>query len=327
MAWSRVHATRYHRDCVIKRTADVGVGLRKPAWLRVRLPPASAAESLQRTVARHGLHTVCREARCPNALDCHARGTATFMILGDICTRACGFCAVTTGRPGAVDHLEPLRLALAVRELGLRHVVITSVDRDDLADQGADHFAACLGAVRRAVPEARIEVLTPDFQGFVPAIATVVDARPDIYNHNVETVPRLYGTVRPKARFERSIELLRYVKQLRPDMLTKSGLMLGLGERPEEIRSVLQALRDAQVDVVTIGQYLRPSMRHLPVRRWAPPDEFAAWADYGHGLGFRHVFAGPLVRSSFHAAEQVSGLDGSAHSQTALPLAVRPAGA
>ncbi len=289
-----------------RRTANPGAGLRKPPWLRLSVQPPSASEGLRKTLARHRLHTVCHEARCPNADDCHARGTATFMILGSICTRACGFCAVTTGRPEAVDPMEPLRLALAARELKLEHVVITSVDRDDLADGGAGHFAACVAAVQRASPRSRVEVLTPDFQGLLSAVATVVDAAPDVYNHNVETAPRLYGSVRPKADFEQSLSLLRYVRRRSPGTVTKSGFMLGLGESRAEIELVMRELRSAGVDIVTIGQYLRPSMRHLPVERWVPPGEFEKWAAHGRSLGFRHVFAGPLVRSSYHAAEQTA---------------------
>ncbi len=289
-----------------RRTANPGAGLRKPPWLRLSVQPPSASEGLRKTLARHRLHTVCHEARCPNADDCHARGTATFMILGSICTRACGFCAVTTGRPEAVDPMEPLRLALAARELKLEHVVITSVDRDDLADGGAGHFAACVAAVQRASPRSRVEVLTPDFQGLLSAVAAVVDAAPDVYNHNVETAPRLYGSVRPKADFEQSLSLLRYVRRRSPGTVTKSGFMLGLGESRAEIELVMRELRSAGVDIVTIGQYLRPSMRHLPVERWVPPGEFEKWAAHGRSLGFRHVFAGPLVRSSYHAAEQTA---------------------
>ncbi len=289
-----------------RRTANPGAGLRKPPWLRLSVQPPSASEGLRKTLARHRLHTVCHEARCPNADDCHARGTATFMILGSICTRACGFCAVTTGRPEAVDPMEPLRLALAARELKLEHVVITSVDRDDLADGGAGHFAACVAAVQRASPRSRVEVLTPDFQGLLSAVAAVVDAAPDVYNHNVETAPRLYGSVRPKADFEQSLSLLRYVRRRSPGTVTKSGFMLGLGESRAEIELVMRELRSAGVDIVTIGQYLRPSMRHLPVERWVPPGEFEEWAAHGRSLGFRHVFAGPLVRSSYHAAEHTA---------------------
>lgn len=278
-------------------------GPRKPPWLKVRLPLPSESEPLLKTVRRYGLETVCREARCPNAMDCHARGTATFMILGAVCTRACRFCAVTSGRPEPVDPLEPARLALAVRELDLKHCVITSVDRDDLPDFGAGHFAACIGAVRSQCPETTIEVLTPDFQGDPDSIATVVAAAPDVYNHNLETVPRLSPRIRPKAIYEQSLQLLARVKRLDPGMTTKSGIMVGLGERDDEVRRVMADMRRHDIDIVTIGQYLRPSPKHAAVERYVHPREFAAWSRHGRELGFRHAFCGPLVRSSFHAGE------------------------
>lgn len=278
-------------------------GPRKPPWLKVRLPLPSQSEPLLKTVRRYGLETVCREARCPNAMDCHARGTATFMILGAICTRACRFCAVTSGRPEPVDPLEPARLALAVRELELKHCVITSVDRDDLPDFGAGHFAACIRAVRSQCPETAIEVLTPDFQGDPDSIAIVVQAAPDVYNHNLETVPRLAPRIRPKAKYEQSLELLALVKRLDPAMNTKSGIMVGLGERDDEVRQVMADMRRHDIDILTIGQYLRPSPKHAAVERYVHPDEFADWSRHGRELGFRHAFCGPLVRSSFHAGE------------------------
>ncbi len=278
-------------------------GPRKPPWLKVRLPLPSQSEPLLKTVKRFGLETVCREARCPNAMDCHARGTATFMILGAICTRACRFCAVTSGRPEAVDPLEPARLAMAVAELDLKHCVITSVDRDDLPDFGAEHFADCISAVRRRCPSATIEVLTPDFQGSTDSIATVVAARPDVFNHNLETVPRLSPQIRPRAIYRQSLELLSTVKRLDPTMTTKSGIMVGLGERPDEVEAVMADMRSHQIDILTIGQYLRPSEKHAPIDRYVHPDEFAAWAKLGQQLGFAHAFCGPLVRSSFHAGE------------------------
>lgn len=279
------------------------LGPRKPPWLRVRLPPPSASEPLLRTVSRWRLETVCREAKCPNAFNCYAQGTATFMILGAICTRACRFCAVTSGRPEAVDTTEPLRLAMAVRDLGLRHVVITSVDRDDLPDFGAEHFANCIRAVRRVNPGVAVEVLTPDFNGRLRSIETVVTERPDVYNHNVETVPRLSPRIRPKADFRQSLALLAFVKQLDPAITTKSGIMVGLGEEPAEVCEVMRELRAAQVDVLTIGQYLRPSRRHAEVKRYVHPREFDAWAVYAKSIGFSAAFCGPLVRSSFHAGE------------------------
>ncbi|MDP3766471.1 MAG: lipoyl synthase, partial [Dehalococcoidia bacterium] len=254
----------------------------------------------------HALHTVCEEARCPNIGECFNAGTATFMILGDVCTRSCGFCAVTSGRPEqSLDWLEPYRLARAVRVLGLDYVVITSVNRDDQPDGGAAIFAGCIRAIRRDNPKCRVEVLIPDFEANWAALETVVRARPFVLNHNVETVPRLYRRVRPKARYERSLGLLRQAKQLDPSMLTKSGLMVGLGERQDEVFETMAGLRAAAVDLVTIGQYLRPSERHLPVERYYRPEEFEPFVEKGRELGFQHVEAGPLVRSSYHAHKQV----------------------
>ncbi len=277
--------------------------LRKPEWLRMSLPRPSAAEPLLKIVHKFGLETVCREAKCPNALDCHARGTATFMILGAVCTRACRFCNVASGRPEAVDRTEPARLALAVESLGLKHCVITSVDRDDLPDFGAGHFADCIRAVRCRNPDCTVEVLTPDFNGSVNSIQTVVSARPDVYNHNLETVPRLSPTIRPKAKYIQSLRLLEYVKRLDPAMPTKSGIMVGLGENPEEIPPVLDDMRAYGIEILTIGQYLRPTPKHAPVARYVPPAEFAEWARYARSIGFAHAYCGPLVRSSFHAEE------------------------
>ncbi len=284
--------------------------LRKPDWLRVSLPPPSAAEPLLKTVHKFGLETVCREAKCPNALDCHARGTATFMILGAVCTRACRFCNVTSGRPEAVNPTEPARLALAVESLGLKHCVITSVDRDDLLDFGAGHFADCIRAVREKNPVCTIEVLTPDFNGRVASIEAVVSARPDVFNHNLETVPRLSPSIRPKADYRQSLRLLQFVKRLDPAMTTKSGIMVGLGEDPEEIPPVLNDMRAYGVEILTIGQYLRPTPGHAPVARYVPPAEFVEWARYARSIGFAHAYCGPLVRSSFHADEVFAGARG-----------------
>jgi lipoic acid synthetase len=250
------------------------------------------------------LHTVCEEARCPNIGECFNAGTATFMLLGDTCTRACGFCAVTSGRPGAVDWLEPLRLARTVDRLALDYVVLTSVNRDDLEDGGAALWAAAIRAVRNARPQAHVEVLIPDFEGNGDALRTVVEAAPAVLNHNPETVPRLYGRVRPKARYQRSLELLRSVKDLDPSMPTKSGVMVGLGETFEELLAAFEDMRAHHIDLLTVGQYLRPSAKHLPVERYWHPDEFAALAEAARALGFAHVEAGPLVRSSYHAGEQ-----------------------
>ena len=240
-------------------SASAASNQRKPAWLRMKPPRPSEAESVLKTVQTFGLETVCREARCPNALDCHARGTATFMILGAICTRACRFCNVTTGRPEALDPTEPARLALAVQRLGLRHCVITSVDRDDLPDFGAAHFAACIRAVRHKNPDCTIEVLTPDFNGRLASIEEVVAARPDVFNHNLETVPRLSPGIRPKADYRQSLQILQLVKRLDPGVTTKSGIMVGLGERPDEVVPVLEDMRAHGVEILTIGQYLRPT--------------------------------------------------------------------
>ena len=282
---------------------------RKPSWLKVRFP---AGERYQRTKAllrRHQLHTVCEEARCPNIGECFNAGTATFMILGDVCTRSCGFCAVTSGRPERdLDWLEPRRVAEAVHMLGLDYVVITSVTRDDQPDGGAAIFAGCIRTIRRDDPDCRVEVLIPDFMGNWEALATVVEARPYVLNHNVETVPRLSRRVRSKARYERSLELLRRAKETAPSLLTKSGMMVGLGETQEEVFAVMADLRSAGVDIVTIGQYLRPSSKQLPVARYYRPEEFLALIEKGRDLGFGHVEAGPLVRSSYHAHKQ-AGLE------------------
>jgi lipoyl synthase len=248
-----------------------------------------------------GLHTVCEEARCPNLGECWGHQTATFMLLGDTCTRNCAFCAVTHGRPLTVDAEEPDRVARAVARLGLRHIVVTSVNRDDLPDGGAAHFAATAEAIRALVPRTRIEVLVPDFQGDRDAVRTVVQSPIDILNHNLETVPRLYKRVRPGARYARSLGLLAEARQARPGCLTKAGLMLGLGEMSDELRQVFGDLRAVDCDILTLGQYLRPSEAHLPVERYVPPEEFAALREEALAAGFRHVESGPLVRSSYHA--------------------------
>jgi lipoic acid synthetase len=252
-----------------------------------------------------GLHTVCEEARCPNIGECFQNGTATFLILGDVCTRACAFCAVTSGRPARLDLAEPLRVARAASCLGLRHAVVTSVTRDDLPDGGASVFAATIRAIRRLSPGTSVEVLISDFQGSRQAMAAVMAAGPDILNHNVETVPRLYRRVRPKAVYGRSLELLARAREMDGDVITKSGLMVGLGEEHEELLAVMADLLAAGCDVLTIGQYLQPTPRHRPVARYYHPDEFAELARAGRRLGFRHVEAGPLVRSSYHAERQI----------------------
>ena len=278
---------------------------RKPDWLKVRFPAGERYQHLKSLMREQNLHSVCEEARCPNIGECWNAGTATFMILGDTCTRSCGFCAVTTGRPGELDLLEPVRLAQTVRQLGLDYVVITSVNRDDLPSGGAEIFAGCIRAIRRNDPNVRVEVLIPDFKGNWDALATVVRARPSVLNHNIETAPRLYRQVRPQAIYERSLELIRRAKAMAPGMLTKSGFMVGLGETKDELLQTMRDLRDHNCDIVTIGQYLRPSMQHLPIERYYDPSEYAEFVEYGRTIGLRHVEAGPLVRSSYHAEKVV----------------------
>ena len=277
---------------------------RKPRWLKARFPAGERFSEIKSLLREQELHTVCEEARCPNIGECFNAGTATFMILGDICTRACGFCDVTSGKPVGLDLLEPYRLSQAVERLGLDYVVITSVNRDDLPDGGAGIFAACIRAIRHRLPGTQVEVLIPDFEGNWDALATVVEAGPVVLNHNTETVPRLYRRVRPKARYRRSLELIRRVKEIDPAMTTKSGIMVGLGETMDEVRAVLDDLREHGCDLLTVGQYLRPSLKHLPIERFWHPDEFTEIADYAHAIGFTHAECGPLVRSSYHAAEQ-----------------------
>jgi lipoic acid synthetase len=278
--------------------------LRRPDWIKARAPLGSGYERLKALMRELDLHTVCEEAHCPNVGDCWNRGTATFMILGDVCTRACGFCAVKTGLPArAPDAAEPLRVAEAVARMGLAHAVITSVNRDDQKDGGAAVFAAVIHEIRARIPTCAVEVLIPDFKGDEQAQGLVFAARPDILNHNTETVPRLYRRVRPGARFERSLELLRRSKEA--GLLTKSGIMLGLGEEWDEILETVKAIRGAGTDVLTIGQYLRPSPGHLPLERYYTPAEFDTLRAIALDLGYRHVESGPLVRSSYHADEQV----------------------
>lgn len=279
---------------------------RIPDWIRVRIHEGENFKQLRTLMREQKLHTVCEEARCPNIFDCWNRRTATFMILGDVCTRACRFCAVTSGRPSELDLGEPARVAESVATLGLRHAVVTSVDRDDLRDGGAEIFARTIRAIRRRSPGTTVEVLTPDFQGDPEAIRTVAEAEPDIFNHNTETVPRLYSKIRPKAVYERSLELLRLVKQVRPVTPTKSGVMVGLGETRDELLQVFQDMRAHGIDVLTVGQYLRPSLKHVEVVRYYPPEEFAELKQAAQAMGFAHVESGPLVRSSYHADEQVA---------------------
>jgi lipoic acid synthetase len=279
---------------------------RKPPWFKVPAPGGTRYRELQQMITEENLHTVCQEAACPNIGECWQRGTATFMILGDTCTRRCGFCNVQTGKPTWNDPLEPARVARSVARMGLRHAVITSVDRDDLPDYGASAFVGVIRQIRRQAPRCKVEVLTPDFRGAEMPLAKVVAERPDVFNHNVEVVPRLYPVARRGSTWERSTRVLRNAKELGGDeVTTKSGLMVGLGESFEEMVDALGQLRESQVQVLTVGQYLRPTERHLPIVRYWHPDEFAALEKAAYELGFDHVAAGPLVRSSYHADQHI----------------------
>ncbi|MBM3886096.1 MAG: lipoyl synthase [Gemmatimonadetes bacterium] len=278
---------------------------RKPSWLKVKAPGGPNYLRLKHLMRELDLHTVCEEAHCPNVGECWEHGTATFMILGDVCTRNCAYCAVAHGRPPKFDPAEPSRVAEAARAMNLRHLVITSVDRDDLPDFGAWAFAETIRQVHEAVPGCSVEVLVPDFQGDVDAIRTVLEARPEIYNHNTETVPRLYKKARPGGRYERVREIFRTSKRLAPDIPTKTGIILGMGETNEEVLQTMRELREVDVDILTLGQYLRPSDDHIRLDRYVTPDEFAMFRREGLAMGFRHVESAPLVRSSYHAWEQV----------------------
>lgn len=281
--------------------------LRKPAWIRVRLPQGNAVQRLKSRLRESALVTVCEEASCPNIHECFNKGTATFMVLGEVCTRRCSFCDVAHGRPKPPDALEPARMAATIADMGLRYVVITSVDRDDLPDGGAAHFAACIRAARAASPSLQIEILTPDFRGkgrMQRALAALAEAPPDVFNHNLETVPDLYREVRPGADYQWSLDLLKHFKAQHADIPTKSGIMLGLGETRDQVLGTLADLRRHDVDMVTIGQYLQPSPHHHPVLRYWTPDEFNDLHEAGMALGFKHVASGPLVRSSYHADAQ-----------------------
>jgi lipoic acid synthetase len=292
----------------------------RPEWMTVRAPsPSGRFQELRGLMREGGLHTVCEEARCPNIGECWGRGTATFQIMGDVCTRACRYCAVTSGRPEAApEPLEPLRVARAVERMGLHHVVVTSVDRDDLPDRGAGHFAATIRAVRRANPGCGIEVLVPDFLGFrEKALRTVLAAAPDVFNHNIETAEHLYRRVRPKGDYRKALDLLDRAKDVwaelhpaRPALMTKSGIIVGMGESDSDIVGVMRDLRAHRVDVVTIGQYLQPTERHLPLDRWVTPEQFRRYREQGEEMGFGSVFAGPLVRSSYRAEEQRLAAEG-----------------
>lgn len=282
--------------------------LRKPDWIRIKLPTSPAVEQLKGMLRENRLHTVCEEASCPNLSECFSRGTATFMIMGDKCTRRCAFCDVGHGRPDPLDPNEPANLAKTIAMMKLRYVVITSVDRDDLRDGGAGHFTACLQEVRAANPEITIEVLVPDFRGRMEvALDAIAPAPPDVFNHNVETVPRLYKQVRPGSDYAWSLKLLQEFKKRFPGIPTKSGLMLGMGETLEEIEAVMSDMRAHEIDMITLGQYLAPSRHHFPVIRYVTPDEFNYLADVAKKMGFSRIASGPLVRSSYHADKQAAG--------------------
>jgi lipoic acid synthetase len=292
----------------------------RPSWLTVKMPVGGRYSELDQIMRGKRLHTVCEEARCPNIGECWSYGTATFMILGDICTRACAFCAVTSGRPTGLDLDEPQRVAEAVAEMGLKHAVITSVDRDDLPDGGADIFARTIDAIHQTVPDCQVEVLTPDFQGSEASIAIVMAAEPEVFNHNIETVARLFPRVRPKSLYARSLTVLRRAGEIGPNAQTKSGLMVGLGETMGEVKQVLDDLRAHGVRLVTIGQYLRPTLKHIRCDRFWRPEEFLELREYGMSLGFAHVESGPLVRSSYHAHQQaVAGAAAAASSGAGAP--------
>ncbi len=279
---------------------------RLPEWFRVPAPGSEGYRALKNLMRGLNLHTVCESARCPNIGECWNSGTATFMILGDVCTRSCGFCAVKTGRPESLDTEEPERVAEAVQTMGLRHAVVTSVNRDELPDGGARIFAETICAIRRLCRHTKVEVLIPDFQGNWQALRVVIDAAPDILNHNVETVPRLYKTMRPQAKYDRSLALLKRAKAMGRGMPTKSGIMVGAGETIVEVRQTIRDIADCKTDILTIGQYLQPSAQHVPVARFYHPDEFLDLKQFALTLDFRHVESGPLVRSSYHAADQVT---------------------
>ncbi len=287
---------------------------KRPEWLKVKIPLGEKFAEVKTLVGNQKLHTVCEEARCPNISECWNRGTATFMILGDVCTRSCGFCAVKTGKPTWLDKDEPKRVADSVRQMNLRHAVITSVNRDELPDGGSLIFAETILEIRKALPTCRIEVLIPDFKGSEENLLNVVRARPDILNHNTETVPRLYQVVRPQANYRQSLEVLERSKK--SGMLTKSGLMVGLGETNEEVLDVMKDMRAVDLDILTIGQYLQPTKEHIPVDRFVHPDEFRMFRDRGLEMGFKVVESGPLVRSSYHADEQSEGAINFVHIKT-----------
>jgi lipoic acid synthetase len=281
---------------------------RKPEWIKVRLPGGSNYNRVKGLMRQHGLHTVCEEAMCPNIGECWSKGTATFLLMGDTCTRSCGFCHIKTGRPAALDEDEPRRVAESVQVLNLSHCVLTSVNRDEQPDGGAHIFANTIREIHRRLPDCTVEVLIPDFKGNRAALQVVMEAQPEILNHNIETVPRLYRTVRPQANYQQSLHVLSGAKELDPDAVTKSGMMVGLGETKEEVFQVMRDLHAHHVDILTIGQYLRPTQFHLPVQRYVHPDEFKEFRDQALEIGFRWVESAPLVRSSYHAEAQVQAL-------------------
>jgi lipoic acid synthetase len=315
--------TAWHNDEVLKARialplfdANAAPSVRKPAWLKVRAPGGPNYMRLKTLMRTANLHSVCEEARCPNIGECWEDATATFMILGDVCTRNCGYCAIAHGRPTWEDREEPERIGRTVAQLALEYVVITSVNRDDLADGGAAHWAATIGAVRRHAPPCRVEVLIPDFQGMRASLQTVIAAAPDVLNHNTETVPRLYKRARHGGRYERTLELFRQARESAPTLPRKSGIILGLGEERDELLATMGDLVSVGVSILTLGQYLRPSAAHLPVEKYYHPDEFAELAEHGRALGFTHVESGPLVRSSYHAKKQADTASASARTAT-----------
>jgi len=298
-------------DQIINNRTDRVGGQRKPSWLRARLPGGSGYQKLRSIMDQHQLHTVCESAKCPNMGECWSQGTATIMILGDVCTRSCGFCHIDTGRPPVLDLEEPQRVAKAVALMTLRHIVITSVNRDELSDGGASIWAETVDRIRQSTPETSIEVLIPDFCGNWDALQAVLDTKPDIVNHNMETVPRLYPVVRPQAKYARSIELLDRTKK--QGLVAKTGIMVGIGETDQEITELMHdVVEGSSCDILTIGQYLQPTRDHLPVRRWVRPEQFVHFKQLGESIGFGHVESGPLVRSSYHAFDQVMSLTGGA---------------
>lgn len=325
-------ALRRQRDAMqplLEERTPVNAGPdgRKPKWLKARAPGMGEYVNLKRLMRAKTLHTVCEEAHCPNMGECWGQGTATFMILGDICTRSCSYCAVTTGMPEGVDEEEPRRVAEAVAAMSLKHAVITSVNRDDLADGGASIFANTIRQIRSLTPDCSVEVLTPDFKGDLAAVEIVVEARPEIFSHNLETVERLYRFIRPGGRYERALSVLAHAKDVEPDRLTKSGVICGMGETRDELLQAMADLAAVGIEILTLGQYLRPSPRHLPIDRYYTPEEFADLKRIGEDeIGFRHVEAGPLVRSSYHAREQVDSIVGGAVGKQPRPVAEQPYG-